>query len=101
MVEVTRVGSTAADEVPCRSSDSYRLVFDAHRAGLARFAYLLGCESHQVDDVVAEAFLVSGLEGCGKSDKPASLYSASRRNEWIQPVHRGARISTDLQRPTA
>jgi RNA polymerase sigma factor (sigma-70 family) len=59
MIEGTRVDSTAADTVPCRSSDSYRLVFDAHRAGLARFAYLLGCESHQVDDVVAEAFLAT------------------------------------------
>jgi RNA polymerase sigma factor (sigma-70 family) len=59
MVKVTTGGSIAADTPPSRSPESYKLVFDAHRVGLARFAYLLGCETHQVDDVVAEAFLAT------------------------------------------
>jgi RNA polymerase sigma-70 factor (sigma-E family) len=40
-----------------RSADAYRPIFVAHHAPLVRFAYLLGCDPAQLEDVVADAFV--------------------------------------------
>jgi RNA polymerase sigma factor (sigma-70 family) len=57
MVEPVTAHSANDRDSSSRSRAEYHSIFVQHHARLVRFAYLLGCEGSQLEDVVADAFV--------------------------------------------